>query len=63
VLLRWFNLLYEEDIVEEGEFMRWKEDVEHANMFASKGKALFQLNSWLTWLQEAEDEEEDDADE
>lgn len=63
VLLRWFNLLYEEDIVEEAEFIRWKEDVEHTNMFAAKGKALFQLNSWLTWLQEAEDEEEEDGDE
>ncbi|XP_022657429.1 eukaryotic translation initiation factor 4 gamma 2-like [Varroa destructor] len=63
VLLQWFNLFYEEDIVEEAEFMRWKEDVEHTNMFACKGQALFQLNSWLTWLQEAEDEEEDEADE
>jgi len=60
VLLRWFNTLYEEDIVEEGEFVRWKEDVTHGSAFAGKGKALFQVNQWLTWLQEADDDDDDD---
>jgi len=57
VLLRWFNTLYEEEIVEEEEFLRWKEDVN--DEFAGKGKALFQVNNWLTWLQEAEEEDEE----
>jgi len=57
VLLRWFIALYEEDIVEEEEFLYWKEDVN--DNFAGKGKALFQVNQWLTWLQV--EEEDDDA--
>jgi len=57
ILLRWFNTLYEEEIVDEEEFLRWKEDVN--DEFAGKGKALFQVNNWLTWLQEAEEEDEE----
>lgn len=58
MLLRWFTTLYELEIVEEEAFMRWKEDI--TDVYPGKGKALFQVNSWLTWLQEAESEEEDD---
>ncbi|KAJ8971557.1 hypothetical protein NQ314_000644, partial [Rhamnusium bicolor] len=42
-LLRWFMALYEMEIVDEEAFLNWKEDV----------------NQWLTWLQEAESEEEE----
>ncbi|KAJ8947707.1 hypothetical protein NQ318_001546 [Aromia moschata] len=38
-------------------FLNWKEDVTDA--YPGKGQALFQVNQWLTWLQEAESEEEE----
>lgn len=56
-LLRWFIALYELEIVEEEAFLTWKEDVTDA--YPGKGQALFQVNQWLTWLQEAESEEEE----
>ncbi|KAF5273914.1 hypothetical protein FQA39_LY01029 [Lamprigera yunnana] len=55
-LLRWFMALYDLEIVEEETFLTWKEDVTDA--YPGKGQALFQVNQWLTWLQEAEPEEE-----
>jgi len=58
LLLRWFVALYETDIIEETAFLNWKEDVN--DTYPGKGKALFQVNQWLTWLEEAESEEEDD---
>ncbi|KAJ8986086.1 hypothetical protein NQ317_003381 [Molorchus minor] len=56
-LLRWFMALYELEIVDEEAFLNWKEDVTDA--YPGKGQALFQVNQWLTWLQEAESEEEE----
>jgi len=61
MLLRWFVALYETDIVDEHVFLKWKEDVNDS--YPGKGKALFQVNQWLTWLEEAESEEEEDEDE
>jgi len=61
MLLRWFVSLYEADIVDEHVFLKWKEDVNDS--YPGKGKALFQVNQWLTWLEEAESEEEDEDDE
>jgi translation initiation factor 4G len=58
LMLRWFMALYENDIKEEGSFLKWKEDVN--DTYPGKGKALFQVNQWLTWLEEAESEDEDD---
>ena len=58
MLLRWFVSLYEADIVDEHVFLDWKEDVNDS--YPGKGKALFQVNQWLTWLEEAESEEEDE---
>lgn len=58
MLLRWFVLLYDLEIVEEEAFLKWKEDVN--DDYPGKGKALFQVNQWLTWLEEAEEEEEED---
>merc|ERR1712012_194600 len=58
MLLRWFVSLYEADIVDEHAFLKWKEDVNDS--YPGKGKALFQVNNWLTWLEEAESEEEDE---
>lgn len=57
MLLRWFNLLYDLEIVEEEAFLRWKEDVN--DEYPGKGKALFQVNQWLTWLEEAESDEDE----
>lgn len=59
-LLRWFIALYELEIVDEEAFLNWKEDVTDA--YPEKGQALFQVNQWLTWLQEAESEEEEGDD-
>jgi len=61
LLLRWFVALYEADIVDERVFLKWKEDVN--DTYPGKGKALFQVNQWLTWLEEAESEEEDEDEE
>uniref|UniRef100_H2Z554 W2 domain-containing protein n=1 Tax=Ciona savignyi TaxID=51511 RepID=H2Z554_CIOSA len=58
LMLRMFNLLYNEDVIDEESFIAWKEDVN--SDFPGKGKALFQVNSWLTWLQEADTEEDDE---
>uniref|UniRef100_T1IXX2 Eukaryotic translation initiation factor 4 gamma 2 n=1 Tax=Strigamia maritima TaxID=126957 RepID=T1IXX2_STRMM len=62
MLLRWFVLLYDMEIIEEEAFIKWKEDI--TEDYPGKGKALFQVNQWLTWLEEAEEEEEasDDGD-
>lgn len=57
VLLRWFMALYELEVVEEEAFLQWKEDISDA--YPGKGQALFQVNQWLMWLQEAESEDED----
>ena len=61
MLLRWFVSLYEADVIDEHVFLRWKEDVNDS--FPGKGKALFQVNQWLTWLEEAESEEEEEDEE
>lgn len=58
MLLRWFTALYDFSVIEEEAFIRWKEDLSDA--YPGKGNALFQVNSYLTWLEEAESEEEDD---
>jgi translation initiation factor 4G len=58
MLLRWFLMLYDLEIIEEEVFIKWKEDIN--DEYPGKGKALFQVNQWLTWLEEAEEEEEDD---
>lgn len=58
LLLRWFTALYELEIIEEDAFLRWKEDI--TEIYPGKGNALFQVNTWLTWLQEAESEDDED---
>nr|CAD7414271.1 unnamed protein product [Timema cristinae]CAD7434952.1 unnamed protein product [Timema monikensis] len=60
MLLRWFVNLYDLEIVEEEAFLKWKEDI--SDDYPGKGKALFQVNQWLTWLAEAESEEEEEGD-
>nr|XP_039257067.1 eukaryotic translation initiation factor 4 gamma 2-like isoform X1 [Styela clava] len=58
LLLRLFNGLYEEDVVDEETYYVWKEDVNE--QYCGKGKALFQVNKWLAWLREAETDDEED---
>ncbi|XP_014208727.1 eukaryotic translation initiation factor 4 gamma 2 isoform X2 [Copidosoma floridanum] len=61
MLLRWFIALYDLSIIDEDAFMRWKEDVNDA--YPGKGDALFQVNAWLTWLEQQSSEDEDDDEE
>jgi len=56
MLLRLFIIFYSEEIVEEDVFMRWREDLNET--YPGKGKALFQVNSWLQWMEQADEEEE-----
>jgi hypothetical protein len=39
------------EITEEENFLAWKEDI--TQKFLGKGKALFQVNLWFTWLKNA----------
>ena len=59
-LLRWFMALYEEEVVQEETFLKWKEEVDAR--YEGKGEALIQLNKWLTWLEQAEEEDSDEED-
>lgn len=61
MLLRWFKALYDLGVIEEEAFLRWKEDL--SELYPGKGSALFQVNTYLTWLEEAESEEEEEDDE
>lgn len=57
MLLRWFMNTYELDLIEEDAFLKWKEDIR--DDYPGKGNALFQVNQWLNWLEEEEDDGED----
>ncbi|KAM7424171.1 hypothetical protein PAMA_000490 [Pampus argenteus] len=58
MLLRYFVHFYDMEIIEEEAFLSWKEDV--TQEYPGKGKALFQVNQWLTWLETAEEEESEE---
>ncbi|XP_076300764.1 N-acetyltransferase 1 isoform X2 [Lasioglossum baleicum] len=58
MLLRWFDGLYRLEVIEEEAYFKWKECVTDA--YPGKGKALFEVNNWLTWLDTASTEEESD---
>lgn len=58
MLLRWFTALYELNVIDEDAYFKWKEDI--TDVYPGKGQALFQVNAYLTYLQEAESEEEED---
>ncbi|KAM9366985.1 eukaryotic translation initiation factor 4 gamma 2a [Symphorus nematophorus] len=60
MLLRYFVNFYDMEIIEEEAFLSWKEDI--TQEYPGKGKALFQVNQWLTWLETAEEEESDGED-
>ncbi|XP_075166704.1 N-acetyltransferase 1, partial [Haematobia irritans] len=58
MLCRWFKYLYEAEVIDEETFIMWKEEI--SDKYPGKGAALFQVNNWLTWLQEAESEDDED---
>ncbi|XP_066278711.1 eukaryotic translation initiation factor 4 gamma 2-like isoform X1 [Branchiostoma lanceolatum] len=60
MLLRMFMMMYDLEIAEEDAFFRWKEDIN--DEFPGKGKALFQVNTWLQWLETAEEDESEEED-
>lgn len=58
LLLRMFMNLYDFEVIDEDAFLKWKEDINE--QYPGKGKALFQVNQWLTWLEQAESESSED---
>ncbi|KAJ8298584.1 hypothetical protein KUTeg_022644 [Tegillarca granosa] len=60
MLLRFFMNFYDMEIIDEEIFLKWKEEVN--DEYPGKGKALFQVNQWLTWLEQAEEESDEEED-
>lgn len=52
---RWFKYLYEYEVIDEDVFITWKDQI--FDKYPGKQNALYQVNRWLTWLQEAEYED------
>ncbi|XP_033646152.1 eukaryotic translation initiation factor 4 gamma 2-like [Asterias rubens] len=61
MLLRFFVNFYNLEVIEEEAFLKWREDI--TDEHPGKGKALFQVNQWLTWLATAEEEEDSEDEE
>ena len=57
-MLCWFWVLHEFDIVEPDTFNVWRDDSD-----AGKGKAFFQVNSWLEWMNTVESDDDDEEEE
>ena len=47
------------EIIEEKAFLTWKENI--IQEFPGKYKAVFLVNQWLSWLETAEEESEEEA--
>ena len=60
MLLRLYMNYYDLEIADEEIFLKWKEEVN--DEYPGKGKALFQVNTWLTWLEQAEEESDEEDD-
>ncbi|CAF0928386.1 unnamed protein product, partial [Didymodactylos carnosus] len=58
LLLRLFKYSYDLDIIDEDAYYTWKEDIN--DDYPEKGKALFQVNQWIKWLEGAEEESDSD---
>ncbi|CAH8853787.1 unnamed protein product [Trichobilharzia szidati] len=56
-LFRCFMNLYDCELVSENAFLSWKEEVNPS--YPEKGQALFEVNRWLTWLETAEEEDDE----
>lgn len=61
MMLHWFIMLYNLEIVDNEVFLKWKEEVN--DDYPEKGKALFQVNTWLNWLKNVEEDDDDEDDE
>jgi len=61
MFLRFFVNLYDMEVIEEDVYLRWKEEVN--DQYPGKGKALFQVNQWLNWLEQADDDDSEEEDE
>ncbi|CAL1547022.1 unnamed protein product [Lymnaea stagnalis] len=61
MFLRFFVNLYDMEVIDEEVYLHWKEEVN--DQYPGKGKALFQVNQWLNWLQTDNDDEESDEEE
>lgn len=49
-----FNQMYDLEIIEEEAFYAWKDEINEN--YPNKGRALFHLQKWFNWLQEAPEE-------
>lgn len=49
-----FNQMYDLEIIEEEAFLQWKDEINEN--YPNKGQALFHLQRWFNWLQEASEE-------
>lgn len=49
-----FNQMYDLEIIEEEAFLQWKDEINES--YPNKGQALFYLQRWFNWLQEASEE-------
>jgi len=49
-----FNQMYDLEIIEEEAFLQWKDEINEN--YPNKGQALFYLQRWFNWLQEASEE-------
>lgn len=49
-----FNQMYDLEIIEEESFLQWKDEINEN--YPNKGQALFYLQRWFNWLQEASEE-------
>lgn len=56
--LRWYVMLYDLNIIDDDVFLKWKEEINEE--YPGKGKALFQVNTWLNWLAESDSESEEE---
>ncbi|CAI2738211.1 unnamed protein product [Dicrocoelium dendriticum] len=50
--------LYHCDLVDENTFLAWREELNPT--YPAKGDALFEVNRWLMWLENAEEEDEEE---
>ena len=49
-----FNAMYDLELIEEEAFYLWKDEINES--YPNKGQALFHLQRWFNWLQEASEE-------
>ena len=53
-----FNVLYDEDVISEQTFFKWKEE-DNPEESEGKGVAILSATSFFTWLLKAEEESDE----